>query len=257
MALLRIDHVSESTKVCLPLYMILPDPVRINGVPVRDRKVLYLLHGLSDDGSAWQRFTSIETLASDYGLVVVMPSVGRSFYTDMPNGQNYFTYISAEIPQYLKDVFALDPKREDTYLAGLSMGGYGAMKSAFQHPEKFAAVASFSGVLSMEGMRNHKDTDPRAAEFSLLFGDLEKVPGSQFDPITWVNEAAAHKEGLPKLYAACGKQDDLYPLNKYFEATCKTVGIPLDFHEEDGKHDWYFWDRQICRFLDLVLGARP
>src|SRR5690606_557123 len=82
MALLRIDHTSESARLNLPLYIILPDPGRMGDLPVRGRKVLYLLHGLSDDGSAWQRYTSIEYLAMAYGLVVVMPSVGRSFYTD-------------------------------------------------------------------------------------------------------------------------------------------------------------------------------
>ena len=141
MALIRLDHTPETTKVNTPLNIILPGPGQMNGVPVRDRKVLYLLHGLSDDGSAWQRFTNIETLANDYGLVVVMPSVGRSFYTDMPNGQKYFSYITEELPQYLKDVFGLAPKREDTLLAGLSMGGYGAMKCALLHPELYKAAS--------------------------------------------------------------------------------------------------------------------
>ena len=80
-------------------------------IPVRDRKVLYLLHGLSDDASAWQRYSSIETYAAHYGLVVVMPSVSRSFYIDQPNGQDYFTYLAEELPQYLSDVFNLTPTR--------------------------------------------------------------------------------------------------------------------------------------------------
>ncbi|MFH2128932.1 MAG: esterase family protein, partial [bacterium] len=92
MALIRMDHVPESVGVNLPLYIILPDPGKIGELPLPGRKVLYLLHGLSDDGSAWQRYTSIETLAAAYGLVVVMPSAGRSFYTDQPDGQKYFTY---------------------------------------------------------------------------------------------------------------------------------------------------------------------
>ena len=110
MALVRIDHVPETVKVSLPLNVILPDPVRMQGVPVRNRKVLYLLHGLSDDASAWQRYSSIETVASAYGLVVVMPSVGRSFYLDQPNGQAYFTYLVEELPRYLSDVFDLAPR---------------------------------------------------------------------------------------------------------------------------------------------------
>ena len=121
----------------------------MGGVAGCRRKVLYLLHGLSDDASAWQRYTSIETLAAAYGLVVVMPSVGRSFYIDQPNGQKYFTYLTEELPHYLADVFDLAPRREDTLIAGNSMGGYGAIKAAFCYPERYRAAASFSGVLSL------------------------------------------------------------------------------------------------------------
>ncbi len=79
----------------------------MGGVAVARRKVLYLLHGLSDDASAWQRYTAIESIAALYGLVVIMPSAGRSFYTDQPNGQNYFSYLTEELPRYLKQVFGL------------------------------------------------------------------------------------------------------------------------------------------------------
>src|SRR5512136_609300 len=126
MALIHLDHVPESVKVNLPLNIILPDPGKMGGVAVAKRKVLYLLHGLGEDASAWQRYTCIETLAAAYGLVVVMPSAGRSFYTDQPNGQKYFTYLTSELPRYLKEVFGLAPAREDTFIAGNSMGGYGA-----------------------------------------------------------------------------------------------------------------------------------
>jgi putative tributyrin esterase len=102
MALIRIDHTPETVQVNLPLHIIVPDPGKMLTMPVRYRKVLYLLHGLSEDASAWQRFSSIETMAAAYGLVVVMPSVGRSFYTDQPNGQRYFTYLIEELPDYLE-----------------------------------------------------------------------------------------------------------------------------------------------------------
>src|SRR5512133_2168068 len=131
MALIHLDHVPETVKVNLPLNIILPDPGEIAGIPVRQRKALYLLHGLSDDASAWQRYSSSETLARRYGLVVVMPSAGRSFYMDQPNGQRYFTYLVEELPRYLEDVFGIVPRRENTLIAGNSMGGYGAFKAAF------------------------------------------------------------------------------------------------------------------------------
>lgn len=243
----------ETTKVNQALNIIIPDPGKMIGIPVRNRKVLYLLHGLSDDASAWQRYTTIETLASRYGLVVVMPSVARSFYTDQPNGQLYFSYLMDELPQYLSEVFNLTPKREDTLIAGISMGGYGAFKAALLHPERFFAAASFSGFLSMKFMNAYPD-DPRIKEFDLIFGDLSKVLGSDYDPEVWVKNAAKDPAALPRLYMACGRQDDLYPLNQIFLADCVRLGINVDYHEEDAKHEWLFWDAQIRLFLASVLG---
>ena len=252
MALLHIDHVPETVKVNLPLNVILPDPGKMGGIPVARRKVLYLLHGLSDDASAWQRYSSIETLAAAYGLVVVMPSVGRSFYTDQPNGQKYFTYLTEELPRYLEDVFGLSPRRADTLIAGNSMGGYGAFKAAFLRPELYSAVASFSGFLSLDFLRAYPD-DPRRPEFAALFGDLEKLHGSEHDPAVWLQRAAKNPSALPRLFIACTRQEDLYPLSLQFHAACQSLGIQVDYHEEDGLHDWFFWDGQIKRFLAEVL----
>jgi S-formylglutathione hydrolase FrmB len=252
MALLRIDHVPQTVMVNLTLNIILPGPGEMGGLSVSRRKVLYLLHGLSDDGSAWQRYTAIESIAALYGLVVIMPSAGRSFYTDQPNGQKYFSYLTDELPRYLKDVFGLSPRREDTLIAGNSMGGYGAFKAAFLHPELYSAAASFSGVLSLVFISAFPD-DPRRGEFEYLFGDLDKLPGSEHDPAVWLKRAANDPNELPKLYVACGRQDDLYPLNSYFYTSCQSLGIPVDYHEEEGFHDWFFWNVQIQRFLAANL----
>ncbi len=253
MALLRIDHSPQTVKVNLPLYVILPDPGSMGKVPVAKRKVLYLLHGLSDDASAWQRYTSIEPLANAYGLVVVTPSAGRSFYTDQPNGQKYFSYLVEELPQYLLDVFGLKPKREDTFIVGNSMGGYGAFKAALLRPDLYAAAASFSGVLSLQVLGMNPN-DPRREELTLLFGDLGKLSGSEHDPSVWLERAARESRVLPRLFISVGRQEDLYPLSGMFHAACQRLGVPSEYHEEDGAHDWFLWDRLIRRFLISVLG---
>ncbi len=257
MALIRLDHVPESVGVNLPLYIILPDPAKMAGIPVAKRKVLYLLHGLSDDGSAWQRYTSIETLAAAYGLVVVMPSSGRSFYIDQPNSQKYFTYLTGELPRYLADVFSLAPRREDTFIAGNSMGGYGAIKAALLHPELYSAAASFSGVLAIAILALLPDTDSRKAEFTLLFGGLDNLVGSEHDPAVWLERAAKDPSTLSRLFISVGRQEDIYPLSGMFHNACKSLGVQSDYHEEDGAHDWFFWDRQIRLFLASVLGPIP
>jgi S-formylglutathione hydrolase FrmB len=252
MAFLQIDHLPETVKVHSPLNIILPDPGTMNGIPVRDRKVLYLLHGLSDDASAWPRYTAIETYAKKFGLVVVMPSVGRSFYLDMPNGQKYFSYLTEELPQYLRDVFGIVPDREKTFIAGLSMGGYGALKAALTRPELYFAAGSFSGVLSMHGWNANPD-DPRMTEFSMLFGDLSQLPGSNHDPSTWIINNVKNSISCPELYISCGLQDELLPTNRYFLNTCKSQGVKVEYQEEEGIHDWFFWDKQILKFLAFAL----
>jgi putative tributyrin esterase len=257
MSLVRIDHVPETVKGTLPLVIILPDPDENGKLELAKRKVLYLLHGLSEDASAWQRYTCIETIAAAYGIVVVMPSGGRSFYINQPNGQAYFSYLTEELPQFLADVFNLAPRREDTLIAGSSMGGYGAIKAALQHPELYAAAASFSGILSLAVLQLLPDTDPRRDEFALLFGDLEKLVGSEHDPAVWLEHAAEKTSQLPPLFISVSRQEDVYLLSGMFHEACQSLGVQSEYHEEDGGHDWLFWDGQIRRFLSDFLGPMP
>ncbi len=249
MAFIHIEHVPESIKVNLSLNLIIPEPGEMKGIPLAERRVLYLLHGLSDDASAWARFSRIEIHARKYGLVVVMPSAGRSFYTDMSNGQKYFTYLVEELPRYLEEVFGIKPAREKTLIAGLSMGGYGAMKAALLHPERYCTAGSFSGLLSLSILNLAQVGDPRRLEFNQLFGNLADLAGSVHDPMAWLSRAAQDPAGIPNLYVSCGRQDDLYPLNLMFRDSCKKLKVPLHFHETAGGHQWSLWDREIASFL--------
>ena len=252
MALIQIDHDSDKVGVNLPLNLILPDDLTSGGKPLEERKVLYLLHGLSDDASAWQRYTNIEILARAHGLVVVMPTAGRSFYADMANGQAYFSYITEELPAWLAATFRISSARENTYVAGLSMGGYGAFKAAFLRPDLYAAACSLSGVLALNIFFAPPDKVENPAlmhEFDMIFGGLEGLSGSIHDPMTWLKNAASGSAPLPQLYAACGMEDDLLPLNRMFVHAAAQVGVPLHYQEESGGHEWIFWQRQIEKFI--------
>ncbi len=112
-------------------------------------RVLYLLHGYSDDQTAWQRWTSIERYAEGLNLAVVMPAAQNSFYTDMVHGGKFFTFLTEELPAVVHDLFPLSTERADTFVAGLSMGGYGAFKLALSRPDLYAAAASLSGALDI------------------------------------------------------------------------------------------------------------
>lgn len=252
MALIRIDHFSASVRQTLPLNLILPDPVHWDR-PLEECPVLFLLHGLSEDAGAWLRNTQIEAYAERLGLVVVAPSGGRSFYSDLPNGQAWFRYLTEELPAWLHGVFRLSLDRRHTFIAGSSMGGYGAIKAALLTPDSYAAAASFSGALSMDIARGNPDEASRT-EFSFLFGDLDKLPGSAYDPQVWLRQSDPLR--LPRLLVSCGLQDELYTFSLQFVAWARTVGIDVTFHEEPGGHDWFFWNRQLGRFLAFAMPER-
>src|SRR5688572_14526460 len=123
--------------------------VEMKSKPRPTVRTLYLLHGHSDDHTAWQRWTSIERYAEGLNLALVMPAVHLSFYNDMAHGGKYWQFISEEVPAIVRDLFSLSAARKDNFVAGLSMGGYGAFKLALSHPERYAAAASLSGAVDL------------------------------------------------------------------------------------------------------------
>ncbi len=164
-------------------------------------RTLYLLHGYSDDHTAWQRWTSIERYAEKHNLAVIMPAVQLSFYTDMAHGGKYWQFISEEIPVIARDLFPLSSNRADTFVAGLSMGGYGAFKLALSHPDRFAAAASLSGAVDIcEVVREHgrPDEEHWLEVMRNIFGNLSKVAGSQHDLFALAEKASKEKV-KPKL----------------------------------------------------------
>ncbi len=255
MALFRIDHSSQSVGTNLPLNLILPNPAALQEKDLSSFDILFLLHGRSDDGSAWQRYTNIETLAHKHELVVVMPSVGRSFYTDMDNGQAFFTYLTEELPEYLRKTFRLETPREKMLVAGLSMGGYGAFKLAFLRPDMFCAACSLSGSLlntKLFGKSLSEEEIKWEHALDVIFGGLENLPGSENDPTAWIEMGAADPTRLPSLHMACGLQDDLLPTNRWFYQAATAAGLDIRYVEAEGGHEWLFWGEHLKRWLQVV-----
>ena len=212
--------------------------------------VLYLLHGLSDDESTWIRRTSIERYVSEKNLIVVMPNGGRSFYTDMAHGCKYFTFITEELPELMQQFFHISDKREDTFIAGLSMGGYGALKIALSCPEKYAAAASLSGVTDI--VRTYEDTkkDPHnsimtADEIQSILGDFTNIKGSKHDLFHLAKELSEKNCEKPRIYQCCGTEDFLYQDNVKFREFMKQLNYDYTYKEERGIHEWGFWDKKI------------
>ncbi|KOY17775.1 alpha/beta hydrolase [Paenibacillus xylanivorans] len=253
MALIKCDFYSDTLGLNTSMHVILPQQThnQIGMENVSDQGLhptLYLLHGLSDDDSIWLRRTSIERYVADLGIAVVMPQVHRSFYTDMAEGGRYWTFISEELPALARSFFPLSHQREDNYVAGLSMGGYGAFKLALRKPDQYAAAASLSGALDMVAhMDNRIVKAVSDAEFKRIFGP--KIEGSENDLLHLLEESKVIQGPKPLLYQCCGTEDFLYEENQAFRQACAQTDFQLTYEEEPGGHDWGYWDEKIQNVL--------
>ena len=246
---------SESLGLSAAMYVILPQAttgqIGLRGRQVKGRApVLYLLHGLSDDHTIWMRRTSIERYAAEKGIAVVMPAVARSMYQDMASGPRYWTFVSQELPRLAQQFFPLSNRREDTFVAGLSMGGYGAFRLALACPDRFAAAASFSGVLDLAA--HHEDSILGPTERESIFGQVPTLKDTETDLFLLARRLAASGRPIPKLYQYCGNQDFLWPDNLRFRRLARTLKLPLTWRQDDGNHGWSYWDRQIEQVLDWL-----
>lgn len=244
MILNEVNFFSETLDLLSSMYVLLPQRKLAERKDKRAPKyrTLYLLHGRSDDHTAWQRWTSIERYVEGLNLAVVMPAVHLSFYTDMAYGGNYWQFISEEVPAVVRDIFPLSSQREDNFVAGLSMGGYGAFKLALTHPERYAAAASLSGGLDIRETicaDNPRNNKKRLAELQTVFGDLTKVPGSKHDLFTLARKVATAPI-KPRLYQCCGTEDFLYAQNIRFRDKTRKLPIDLTYEEGPGEHNWAY-----------------
>jgi len=255
MALIHCDFFSEVLNLCCSMVVILPErPLStIAASPDHKFPTLTLLHGLSDDHTIWQRRTSIERYAEEKGLAVVMPAVHRSFYTDMRNGYRYWTHVSEEVSARARDMFPLSAKREENFVAGLSMGGYGAFKMALRHPERFAAAASLSGALDIASLFTTTPDPAWETEMRTVFGDLETIAGSDNDLLQLATQVAPSNQPKPRLVQWCGTEDALYPINLKFLDFMQTLPFDYTYTEGPGGHTWDQWDAQIQNVLDWLL----
>lgn len=249
MALTVLNFFSSELKMCTQVYICLPDPNGLNGKPMEERTVLWLLHGLSDDATAWSRYSRIEKFAAEHDLVVVMPFGGRSMYCDNCLGQNFFTHITEELPRYLRTLFGISADRDKNMIAGLSMGGMGAMKMALTYPDRYFAAGSFSGVLDYTDVEL-VNVERMKAEFPFMLPMMDDPSNSPLNPTALLN---GEKHKNLKLYVSCGLQDSLLPTSYRFLEKAEKEGLAVESCFEDGTHEWGFWNRHVQRFIEFAL----
>ena len=225
------------------------------GRPEGTYKTLYLLHGLSGDHTNWLRKTSIERYANTYGIAVVMPSVGRSWYTDTACGEKYMTFVAEELPAVCRSYFTgMSDKREDNYIAGLSMGGYGALKIALTYPDSYCGCITLSGALDITRENRPRDLNEWRALFGYELQDFAELNGTKHDVYALVDKNHAAGLPFPKLYIWCGTEDGLIHNNHRLRDQLEKLGIDHLYEESEGDHSWKWWDLHIQDGLEYLFG---
>ena len=235
---------------------------------IKEYKALYLLHGGLGSHVDWIGGTNIQRWAQDKDLMVFMPSGENLFYIDIPETQGRFgKFIGEELVEYTRKTFPLSHKREDTFIAGLSMGGYGALVNGLKYNHTFGYIGSLSAGVLIDGIVDEAPKitalSPKYLEdrsfWTRIFGDLSKLRGSDKDYKALAQKVMAEKGDIPKIFMCCGTEDFLLPENQEYRDFLRGINYPVDWFEGPGSHDWDFWDTFIKKFIDwLPLGeAKP
>ena len=207
--------------------------------------VVYLLHGYGNNHAQWTGYTNVELFAEEQQIAIVNLSAENKCYVKV-GMDDFFTFVSEELPEFVTNNFPVSDKPEDNYIAGLSMGGYGTLVHAFRHPERFHALGAFSAAISINPETIGQSLPETASE-------EKKEIAPEFDPSALVEKAVAEGKKLPKIYMACGNKDFLYEADKAFAQKLKELGSDVTW-DEIGQygHEWRFWNIEIERFLNWL-----
>lgn len=250
MALMEFKFFSESLGMQTECYVVMPQRSSVGEIGVEGNgtakkyKCLYLLHGLSDDHSIWLRRTNIERYATEYGICVVMPCAHKSFYTDMKYGNKYYTYIAKELPKIICEFFNVSDKQEDTFIAGNSMGGYGALKIALKEHGTFGAAAGLSSVANIRRPAWEEIKRP-------IWGEELQIPKE--DDLFYLVEQCEQFADSPRLYMGVGFGDYMYDENVLLKEKIQCLDYDYTYREGEGIHDWNFWEEYIQYVLEWML----
>ena len=259
MAVLSMQFYSESLKSHTVVNAVLPS--RTSG-PDRDGvqfyeegkkyQVLYLLHGATGDCNVWLYHTKIALYAQERKLAVIFASVQNSFYCDMKYGPAYHTFVTEELPKVAKAFFPISKKPENTFIGGISMGGYGALLSGLSKPGQYGRVGSISGALDVITLTDGTSPTLTKEMVRAAFGENPSFEKSEYDLMERIRKMKAAGIFLPPIYQCCGTEDFLYSCNIRCRDAMRAAAVDLTYEEGPGAHDWEYWDRAVCGFLDWL-----
>lgn len=260
MAIIEVNFISKCLMRTVTFNAIIPVDKfgpQAENAEQKPLKTLYLLHGIFGNYTDWVNGTRIQAWAEANDLAVIMPSGENRFYLDdEKSGELYGEFIGKELVEFTRKLFPLSDKREDTFIAGLSMGGYGAIRNGLKYAENFGCVIGLSAALVHDTWKDADNSAPiftfRRSYYEAIFGEYDKVKGSDKDPKALLLKLKEEGRPVPKMYLCCGTEDGLVTANRDFRDFLNENGVDLTYVEGPGKHDWVFWDTYIKKVLDWL-----
>lgn len=260
MAIGTFEFFSDSLKRGTQFRIILPNEAdAASEGEAMPMKMLMLLHGYCGNSGDWLWNSAAVEMAQKYHLCIVLPSGENSFYLDgKETGRQYATYVGQELVRYVRKTFGLSCRREDTFIGGYSMGGFGAIHTALQFTDTFAGAMALSSAMIVYGIGGMKPGDDNGVAnyeyYRLMFGDPEIVEESGVNPEKLILQIEEKGVQMPKFYLACGQQDFLLQSNRRFEGFLKEHEVEYCYTEGSGEHNFEYWNRHLEPGIRWLLG---
>lgn len=261
MAFSQFDFFSNSLKRNVSFNILLPndclvDMIKDNKNYNRDTKILMLLHGYCGNNKDWLLGSKIQEFSIKYNIAVIFPSGENSFYLD-GDGGNYGTFVGEELINYVRRTFNLSTNKNDTYVGGLSMGGFGAIHIALKNNNTFSKAFGLSSALIIHGIKNKDESFSNGVAdynyYRSVFGDLNNLEKSENNPEELIRRLKEDNKEIPDIFMACGKQDFLIEQNRDFYKFLIDNEVSVCYKEEDGIHNWDFWNKYLEPSIEWLL----
>ena len=261
MAIGSFEFFSDCLRRNVSFRIVLPNEGDVCG-EAAPMKLLVLLHGYCGCSGDWLWNSQSAELAQRYHLCIVLPSGENSFYLDgKATGRKYGTYVGQELIRYVRKTFGLSDRREDTFIGGLSMGGFGAIHTALQFSDTFGGAMALSSALIVYGMGGMKAGDDNGVAnyeyYDLMFGDLDSAMDRDVNPEKLVMDRKKQGAAMPRFYLACGEQDFLLAKNRRFMEFLKEQKVEHSYTEGPGGHDFGYWNKHLEPGIRWLLGMEP
>ena len=255
MAYFRIEYFSEALHRMTSFEMLIPNDLpKEMPKPQGPMRTLFLLHGYSGKAGNWVP----EELPGMYNFAIVMPSAENSFYLNgLSTGHDFQTMVGVELVDYVRKTFRLAEEPEETFIAGLSMGGFGALHTGLAYPDRFGKIGALSSALIVHELAGKKPGwENGVANYEYYhecFGDLDTVEERDCNPEVLVQKLKREGTPIPAIYQCCGTEDFLLEENRTFHRFLTEEGVPHEYHESAGKHDMIFWREYIAKIVQWMF----